>query len=149
MAGNAAQPEALYMITENFFWPNRGDTAARRDVDARIIKGFEYRQSYVDAGKAQWFAHFGDVQTGIIILRTSLEEFQEFLQRDPWSGIVKRNVKVVFDASGHAERYKAAIANVDYDARVTDSPLISGDLSIVSLAPDMKERLLDTTNNSY
>jgi hypothetical protein len=143
------EPATHYMITENFFWPNRGSTDERAKVDERILKGFEYRQSYVDQGKLVWYAHFDEVQTGILFLHVTLAEYQEFLQRDPWSGIVKRNVKIVFNASGHAERFKAAISKVDYKARVSDSPLISGDLSIVSLAPDMRERLLDTTNNSY
>jgi hypothetical protein len=140
--------EAAFLVTENFFWPNRGGTEGRKGVDERVLAGFQHRQKLVDSGKAEWFVSYGDVNTGILLLRVPLVEYQEFLAKDPWFGLVKREVKTIFNASGHAERFKTAISNVDYKTRA-QSPLTSGDLSIASLAPDMAARLLDTDTNGY
>jgi len=142
-----AQQTNVFMISENFFWPNRGDSANRPEVDKRILSGFEHRQKYVDSGKAHWYLSVGEVCTFTLLLRGTHTDFIEYMQLDPWFGLVKRDVKIVLDASGQAERFKAAIANVDYASRAANSPLISGDLSIASLAPDMTSRLLDTDCN--
>jgi len=144
--GNAA--EAAFMITENFFWPNRGGAQDRAAVDQRVLSGFEYRQRLVDAGKAEWFVSYGEVNTGTLILHVSLAEYQDFIAKDPWFGLVKREVRTMFNASGHAARFKAAITGVDYKTRA-ESPLTSGDLSITAVVPDMTRRLLDTDTNSY
>ena len=145
--GQTKQEELVFMITENFFWPNRGGAKERPQVDARVLAGFQHRQRYVDSGKASWYLAVGATCTFSLILHGSHGEFLEYMQKDPLFGLVKRDVKMCLNASGQAERFKAAIAGVNYESRIANSPITSGDLSIASLAPDMTERLLDTDCN--
>src|SRR5690242_7334616 len=141
MAESATASSTVFMITEQFFWPGRGGAEDQKQHFERMSRGFKHRQQYVESGKAQWFIKWDDTMQGILILTVSFEELQEFLQRDPFYGIVKREVVTLHDARHYSQQFESFIKGVDFKQRAV-SPVISGDLSIASLAPDMRERLM-------
>jgi|SRR5215469_4655069 len=142
-----ADQNNVFMIKETFIWPNRGGADKRAEVDKRLIAGYQHRQNYADKGKMQWFLVIEGNFALTVILHGTHRDYLEYMQTDPWFGLVNREVKIVVDANGLAERFKSAIANVNYANRVSDAPGMMGDLSISSLVPDMAHRLMDTDTN--
>jgi hypothetical protein len=135
-----------FMVTEQFFWPNRGTVDEQDSAYERMRAGFAHRQHYVDQGKLQWFARLDTGIQGILIFKLSFEELQLFFQEDPFYGLIKREVVSLEDASHYASLFDSVAEKVDLSKRA-ESPILSGDLSITQLVPDMRARLADTDLN--
>ena len=106
------QSSFAFLVIESIMLPPGSTTKEYAKIIPYLRDGFAYRKKLVDQGKALWYVGVKDIK-GMLLLKISFEELQEFLQYDPLTGIVKRQIFPMFEGTNMPSLYERFAKDLD------------------------------------